>query len=109
MSQLIDLTDVTDIDVTVREALSLGVNAPPEMSGQRAIVAATSAIYGIARAYQAIAEEAHDHIRVFESMDEAPSLAGTRLSLQQPFRSMGFVSVIIVSGLFALGLPLVLL
>ena len=28
---------------------------------------------------------------------------------KQPFRSMGFVSVIIVSGLFALGLPLVLL
>ncbi len=27
---------------------------------------------------------------------------------RQPFRSMGFVSVIIVSGLFALGLPLVL-
>ncbi len=30
-------------------------------------------------------------------------------SSAQPFRSMGFVSVIIVSGLFALGLPLVLL
>ena len=28
---------------------------------------------------------------------------------RQPFRSMGFVSVIIVSTLFALGLPLVLL
>ncbi len=28
---------------------------------------------------------------------------------KQPFRSMGFVSVIIVSGLFALGLPLLLL
>ena len=28
---------------------------------------------------------------------------------RQPFRSMGFVSVIIVSLLFALGLPLVLL
>ena len=28
---------------------------------------------------------------------------------KQPFRSMGFVSVIIVSGLFLLGLPLVLL
>ena len=28
---------------------------------------------------------------------------------RQPFRSMGFVSVIIASGLFALGLPLVLL
>ena len=28
---------------------------------------------------------------------------------RQPFRSTGFVSVIIVSGLFALGLPLVLL
>ena len=27
----------------------------------------------------------------------------------EPFRSMGFVSVIIVSALFALGLPLVLL
>ena len=27
---------------------------------------------------------------------------------RQPFRSMGFVSVIIVSALFALGLPLVL-
>ena len=48
--------DVTDIDVTVREALSLGRNAPPELSGQRAIVAARSAIYGIARAYEAIAE-----------------------------------------------------
>ena len=28
---------------------------------------------------------------------------------KQPFRSMGFVSVIIVSALFGLGLPLVLL
>ena len=28
---------------------------------------------------------------------------------EQPFRSMGFVSVIIVSCLFALGLPLLLL
>ena len=28
---------------------------------------------------------------------------------RQPFRSMGFVSVIIVSGQFALGLPVVLL
>ena len=28
---------------------------------------------------------------------------------RQPFRSMGFMSVIIVSVLFALGLPLVLL
>jgi hypothetical protein len=28
---------------------------------------------------------------------------------RQPFRSMGFVSVIIVSGLLALGQPLVLL
>ena len=28
---------------------------------------------------------------------------------RRPFRSMGFASVIIVSGLFALGLPLVLL
>ena len=27
---------------------------------------------------------------------------------RQPFRSMGFVSVIVVSALFALGLPLVL-
>ena len=27
----------------------------------------------------------------------------------QPFRSMGFVSVIIMSGIFALGLPMVLL
>ena len=28
---------------------------------------------------------------------------------RQPFRSIGFVSVIIVSGLFVLGVPLVLL
>ncbi len=28
---------------------------------------------------------------------------------RQPFRSVGFVSVILVSGLFALGLPVVLL
>ena len=28
---------------------------------------------------------------------------------RQPFRSIGFVSEILVSGLFALGLPLVLL
>ena len=28
---------------------------------------------------------------------------------KQPFRSMGFVSVIVVSAVFALGLPLVLL
>jgi len=32
-----------------------------------------------------------------------------RVYLRQPFRSMGFVSVIIVSVLFALGLPLGLL
>ena len=35
-------------------------------------------------------------------------VSAARLS-PQPFRSMGFVSVIIVSGLFALGLPFVLL
>ena len=43
----------------------------------------------------------------------APRLRGRRgdrrLYPRQPFRSMGFVSVIIVSVLFALGLPLVLL
>ena len=38
----------------------------------------------------------------------APILRVTDVE-KQPFRSMGFVSVIIVSGLFALGLPLVLL
>ncbi len=34
---------------------------------------------------------------------------GLRSLRMSPFRSMGFVSVIIVSALFALGLPLVLL
>ena len=44
---------------------------------------------------------------------EAPDGVGFLLRVtdveRQPFRSMGFVSIIIVSVLFALGLPLVLL
>ena len=38
-----------------------------------------------------------------------PTLAPTHLQSAQPFRSMGFVSVIIVCVLFGLGPPLVLL
>ena len=40
--------------------------------------------------------------------DARATLAVTIL-VAQPLRSMGFVSVIIVGGLFALGLPVVLL
>ena len=43
-----------------------------------------------------------------ETTDKA-GLKEERHVERQPFRSMGFVSVIIVSALFALGLPLVLL
>ena len=39
---------------------------------------------------------------------EFPHFGAMRVE-RQPFRSMGFVSVIIASVLFALGLPLVLL
>ena len=46
------------------------------------------------------------------SIIEAPDGVGFLLRVtdveRQPFRSMGFVSVMIVSVLFALGLPLVL-
>ena len=43
------------------------------------------------------------------SIPSAPSGRLYSAVTKQPFCSMGFVSVIIVSALFALGLPLVLL
>ena len=43
-------------------------------------------------------------------MTDLPNCRLLQLDVEkQPFHSMGFVSVIIVSGLFALGLQLVLL
>jgi len=46
---------------------------------------------------------------VVRHLTEARQAEGVTDVERQPFRSMGFVSVIIVSVLFALGLPLVLL
>jgi len=45
------------------------------------------------------------HCNVRSKLNQTRSASTER----RPFRSMGFVSVIIVSALFALGLPLLLL
>ena len=47
--------------------------------------------------------------RISQLMSRSRSTSPGLSLLHQPFRSMGFVSVIIASVLFTLGLPLVLL
>jgi hypothetical protein len=76
MAQLVDLADVTDIDLAVRDMVALGSSTPLGSQARRAYVAPSSAVFGMIRAYQATADEAGTHTRVFRSMKEARAWLG---------------------------------
>ncbi len=76
MRQLIDLSEVTDVELTVSDVLEFGKDAPFVSGARRAYVAPEPATFGMLRAYQATADEADSYSRVFRSMDEARAWLG---------------------------------
>ena len=75
-SQLVDLTEVTDIEMSVRDALMLGRSTPLGSHARRAYVAPSDLVFGTLRAYQVTADETHSHTRVFRSLAEAQAWLG---------------------------------
>ena len=69
--QLVDLRDVTDIQVTastVREMVRLN---PFGASAQRAVVVTSDVVFGMARMYQILSDESPDELQIFRKMDDA--------------------------------------
>lgn len=76
MPQLVDLTEVDHIELSVREVIVLAMATPLDSKTRRAYVAPSDAVYGTLRAYQANAEGAEECSRVFRTLDEARDWLG---------------------------------
>lgn len=76
LHQLVDLTDVTNIDVEVRQAIDFGKSTPFGTRGLRAYVAPSDSVYGTLNAYLVFADEEGATSRLFRSMDEARAWLG---------------------------------
>ena len=86
--QLVDLRDVTDIQVTastVREMVRLN---PFGASAQRAVVVTSDVVFGMARMYQILSDESPDELQIFRKMDDALrwlGIAGAKAELLSVF------------------------
>lgn len=69
--QLINLRDVTDIQITVsciREMVRLN---PFGAGARRAVVVTNDVVFGMARMYQILSDESPDELQIFRKMDDA--------------------------------------
>ena len=69
--QLIDLRDVTDVQITascIREMVRLN---PFGAGARRAVVVTNDVVFGMARMYQILSDESPDELQIFRKMDDA--------------------------------------
>ena len=69
--QLVDLRDVTDVQVTastIREMVKLN---PFGAGARRAVVVTNDVVFGMARMYQILTDESPDELRIFRKVDDA--------------------------------------
>jgi hypothetical protein len=69
--QLIDLRDVTDVQITascIREMVRLN---PFGAGARRAVVVTNDVVFGMARMYQILSDESPDELQIFRRMDNA--------------------------------------
>lgn len=64
MAELVDLTEVTDVDLTVPDAVALGRDTPLKKEARRAYVAPSPSVFRTLRAYQATADVSGAFTRV---------------------------------------------
>jgi hypothetical protein len=69
--QLYDFCDVEELQATSMGVRELAINNPFGRGAQRALVAGSQAVYGVARMFQIMAEKGPDRIEVFYSLEEA--------------------------------------
>ncbi len=69
--QLIDLRDVSDVQITascIREMVRLN---PFWAGARRAVVVTNDVVFGMARMYQILSDESPDELQIFREMDDA--------------------------------------
>ena len=69
--QLVDLRDVTNVQLTasgIRELVSLN---PFGAGARRAVVVTNSVAFGMARMYQILSDDSPDELQIFRKMDNA--------------------------------------
>ncbi len=76
MPQLVDLTEVTDVGMGVRDIVDLGADTPLGSQARRAYVAPASHVFGMLRAYQATADKTNTNTRIFRSKQAARAWLG---------------------------------
>jgi hypothetical protein len=76
MPQLVDLTQVVEIELSVREVIQLAMANPLGSHAPRAYVAPNDAVFGTLRAYEANAGGDEAQARVFRTTDEAREWLG---------------------------------
>jgi hypothetical protein len=69
--QLYDFRDVEDLQATSTGVRELAINNQFGRGAQRALIAGSEAVYGVARMFQIMAEKGPDRIEVFYSLEEA--------------------------------------
>ena len=70
-SQLVDLRDVTDVEVTascIREMVRLN---PFGAGARRAVVVTNDVVFGMTRMYQILSDESPDELQIFRKVDDA--------------------------------------
>ena len=68
--QLVDLRDVTDVQITascIREMARLN---PYGAGARRAVVVTNDVVFGMARMYQILSDESPDELQIFRKVDE---------------------------------------
>ena len=70
-SQLVDLRAVTEVEATPEEIAFLARDPLFAAGARRAIVAASPAVFGLARMFGTYAESAEQNVHVFADMDKA--------------------------------------
>jgi hypothetical protein len=69
--QLVDLRDVTDVQITascIREMVRLN---PYGAGARRAVVVTNDVVFGMARMYQILSDESPDELQIFRKVDDA--------------------------------------
>jgi hypothetical protein len=76
MKSLIDLTNVTDLQLSGIDVRNLAGSGAFSLTAQRAIVASTDAAFGMGRMYEILSEGRSDRTGVFRTMAEARAWLG---------------------------------
>jgi hypothetical protein len=82
--QLVDTTEVTDIQLTSASVLRLAETGDPSFTGRRAIVAPSPAVFGMSRMFEMYRDSGSSRLQVFRTRKEALEWLGLAAQTDLP-------------------------